>query len=57
MMKRYFDNQAGATMIEYALIMSLMTLVMFTALSATGDSTSDKWNDSADKISAAHNSN
>ncbi len=54
--RRFFSNYSGATAVEYGLIMGLMTLALLGALSATGDGTSDKWNDVAtDDTTAVNN--
>ena len=53
--RRFFSNESGATAVEYGLIMGLMTLAIIGALSATGDGTSDKWNDVATDVTTAVN--
>ncbi|MEL6414367.1 MAG: Flp family type IVb pilin [Pseudomonadota bacterium] len=53
--RRFFNNESGGTAVEYGLIMALMTLALIGALSATGDGTSDKWNDVANDVSSAVN--
>ena len=47
------NSKAGATAVEYALIMSLMVVALLGALTATGDSTKDKWAGVADEVSKA----
>ncbi|MEM9937334.1 MAG: Flp family type IVb pilin [Pseudomonadota bacterium] len=46
-------SKAGATAVEYALIMSLMVVALLAALTATGDSTRDKWDGVADEVTKA----
>ena len=53
--RRFFSNESGGTAVEYGLIMGLMTLALIGALSATGDGTSDKWNDVATDVTTAVN--
>ncbi|MDJ0920228.1 MAG: Flp family type IVb pilin [Henriciella sp.] len=45
-------SKAGATAVEYALIMSLMVVALLGALSATSDSNSAQWNMVADEVDA-----
>jgi pilus assembly protein Flp/PilA len=46
-------NESGATVVEYGLILALMTVALIGALNATGDGTADKWEDNADQIGTA----
>ena len=46
-------DTSGATAIEYGLIMALMAVALIGALNSTGDSTKDKWDGVADKITTA----
>lgn len=46
-------DESGATAVEYALIMSLMTLALLGAIGATGGATGDKWNGISDDIGQA----
>ncbi len=50
---RLLRDQNGATAIEYGLIMSLMTIGLIAAVSATGGSTEDAWNSVADDFETA----
>lgn len=47
------DDAAGATAVEYALLLSLMVLALLGALASTGGSTKDQWGNVSDKVSAA----
>lgn len=49
------DDVAGATAIEYVLILSLIFLVVIGAISATGDGLSAAWASMAEKAVAAMN--
>ena len=46
-------DDAGATAVEYGLIMALMTIALLGALAATGSSTKDKWQDVSDEVGGA----
>lgn len=55
--KRLYGDQAGATAIEYGLILSLMVLVMMSALESFADGSISMWNNvstrTADAISGS----
>ncbi|MBN8483182.1 MAG: Flp family type IVb pilin [Sphingomonadales bacterium] len=55
--KRLIGNDAGATAIEYGLILSLMVLVMISALESFADGSISMWNNvstrTADAISGS----
>ena len=53
---KLFDDESGATAIEYGLIMGLMTLALVAGLSNLGDSNSGKWDHVASEAAEAHNS-
>ena len=46
-------NEAGATAVEYGLIMALMTLAVLGAIALTGASTQDNWEGVAEDVSGA----
>ena len=46
-------NESGATAVEYGLILSLMTLALIGALSATGSGTSSQWQGVSDDVTGA----
>ena len=48
-----FQNESGATAVEYGLILSLMTIALLGALNATGDGTASKWDGVSEDISEA----
>ena len=48
-----FQNESGATVVEYGLILALMTVALIGALNATGDSTASKWDGVSEDISEA----
>ena len=52
----FVDDVEGATAIEYVLILSLIFLVVITAITATGNGLGDAWTSMADKAVAAMNS-
>jgi pilus assembly protein Flp/PilA len=45
--KRFIDDQSGATAIEYGLIAALIAVVLVTALTLVGTKLSTKFNDVA----------
>ena len=55
---RLAQDQRGATAVEYGLILSLIVLAMFTAISGFGNAAKTTWNNvntqSANAISAAN---
>ena len=50
MVRRFLADESGATAIEYGLIVGLISLAIVTALSATGTSVGDIWNDNANRV-------
>jgi pilus assembly protein Flp/PilA len=46
--------QRGATAVEYGLILSLLVIVMLTALSNVAGSTTGMWNSISNKVTAAN---
>ncbi|MEL7232185.1 MAG: Flp family type IVb pilin [Pseudomonadota bacterium] len=46
-------DEAGATAVEYGLLLALMVLALVGALAATGDSTQEKWDGVANKVGGA----
>jgi len=50
---RFQRNESGATVVEYGLIIGLMTLALLGALAATGDSTADSWDGVATDVGEA----
>ena len=50
---RFSRNESGATAVEYGLILSLMTLALIGALSATGSGTSEQWQGVSDDVTGA----
>ena len=53
MLKRFFQDEAGATAVEYGLLVALIAVVIITAVTAVGTSLSTKFNSVASSISAA----
>ena len=50
LIRRFLAGGSGATAIEYGLIVGLISLAIVTALSATGTSVGDIWNDNANRV-------
>lgn len=50
---RLIDDESGATAIEYGLIISLMVVVILTALTAFGNASTSVFNTAMSKLSAA----
>ena len=50
LIRRFLAGESGATAIEYGLIVGLISLAIVTALSATGTSVGDIWNDNANRV-------
>ena len=50
LIRRFLADESGATAIEYGLIVGLISLAIVTALSATGTSVGDIWNDNANRV-------
>mgnify|MGYP001791073716 FL=1 len=50
-----FQNESGATVVEYGLILALMTIALIGALNATGDGTASKWEGVSEDIGDAMN--
>ena len=51
--KRLIGNEAGATAIEYGLILALIVLAMMSALDAFADGSISMWNNVSSQTSAA----
>lgn len=51
--KSFSRNESGATAVEYGLLIGLMALALLGALSATGSSTSDKWDGVSEDVGDA----
>ena len=50
LIRRFLAGESGATAIEYGLIVGLISLAIASALSATGTSVGDIWNDNANRV-------
>ena len=53
MLKRFFQDEAGATAVEYGLLVALIAVVIITAVTAVGTNLSSKFNSVASSISSA----
>lgn len=53
LLKRFIDNDSGATAIEYGLIISLIVVVMLTGLTAFADQSNGIFNVAMNTLSAA----
>ena len=53
-LRRLRRCRRAATAIEYGLIVSLIVIVMFTALQLVANTNTGIWNNVADKVQAAH---
>ena len=53
--RRFRKDTAGATAIEYGLIVGLISLAIVGAIGSTGGSVESLWNDNANKIAEAMN--
>lgn len=53
LLKRFSQDESGATAIEYGLIATLIALAIIVAAGAVGDNLSAKFQTIADKISTA----
>ncbi len=49
--KRFLNDESGATAIEYGLIAALIALAITAALGGTGGSVAAKWGDNANRVS------
>ena len=52
-LRKFKTCESGATAVEYALLMGLMTLALIGALNATGGGTADKWDGVSDDVGDA----
>lgn len=52
--RRLVGATRGATAVEYGLIMALVVLTMIVALHQTATVTIEMWNDTSNKVQAAH---
>lgn len=50
--KKFSKDRSGATAIEYGLIVSLICLVVASAIGGTGNSVGAKWADNANRVNA-----
>ena len=50
LIRRFLAGESGATASEYGLIVGLISLAIVSALSATGTSVGDIWNDNANRV-------
>jgi len=50
-LKRFLGDEAGASAIEYALIMGLMALAVIGGVTAMGSATNEKFTEVADELS------
>ena len=50
-MKKFFENESGATAIEYGLIAALVAVAIIGAVSALGENSSKAFNKVADAMS------
>ncbi len=55
LLRKFALCESGASAVEYALLMALMALALVGALSATGSSTTDKWDGVSDDVGTAMN--
>ena len=53
MLKRFFQDEAGATAVEYGLLVALIAVVIITAVTTLGTNISAKFNSVASSISSA----
>ena len=53
MLKRFFLDEAGASAVEYGLLVALIAVVIITAVTTLGTNISAKFNSVASSISAA----
>ena len=53
-MKEYFDNERGASMVEYALLVALIALVAISAVTLFGENLSGEFDTIADSVAAAN---
>jgi len=49
-MKKFFNNESGATAIEYGLIAALIAVAIISAVTTLGGSTADTFNAVADQL-------
>ncbi len=52
-LKKFFQNEDGATAIEYGLIAALIAVVIISAVTTLGDSIADTFTEISDGMSAA----
>ena len=50
---RFADNERGAALVEYALLLALIAVVCIVALTALGDQAADKFSSVGGSIAAA----
>lgn len=52
-LQKFFENESGATAIEYGLIAALIAVAIIGAVSAVGGSVEETFNDISEKIDGA----
>ena len=57
MLLRFHQNELGATIVEYAIMLALIAAICFAAITMVGIETSSFWNSSSERISEMVNSN
>ena len=53
MLKRFLQDESGATAIEYGLIAALISVSLIAGYKVIGDSLNSHWNDIADTVTGA----
>ncbi len=53
----FINDDSGPTAVEYAIMIGLILLVCITAIAIMGQSTSDSWSDTSDKVDQYMNGN
>lgn len=51
-LKRFYDNDSGATAIEYGVIIALISGVAAVGMGVLGGDLSEKWGDVSDEVAA-----
>ncbi len=54
--RRIWSDESGATAVEYAVILALLLIAMFSMIVFLGTTTKDVWQNNSDRISSALNS-
>ena len=55
MFKKFWNDEEGQGMVEYALIIALIAVVVIAAVTAVGNSVKGKFNEVADQLDTASN--